>query len=109
MALARTIFVLCILSALLLCISWQETRVRYEERRQRELGAMLEERTAEVQRLHAQVARLASPQRITRIVESLEIGLRPPRASYPSPRHEIAAIDISQEPDTLLQPLEFEQ
>ncbi len=89
MALLRTVFALGIVSALVLCVSWQETRVRHEERRLRELGAMLETRTSEVQRLQAQVARLKSPQRIMRLVEVLDIGLRPPIATAPQRQREL--------------------
>ncbi len=92
MALSRTIFVFSVVSAMVLCISWQETRVRHEGRRLQELNAMHASRTAQVLGLKAQVARLKSPQRIMLIVEALDIGLEPPRAVPPLFRHEVASI-----------------
>ncbi len=79
MALLRIIFVLCILSALILCVAWQETRVRQESRRLQEMIAIQDTRTAEVEVLGAQVARLQSPQRIIQIVENMNVGLGRPR------------------------------
>ncbi len=92
MALSRTVVAFSIVSAMVLCISWQETGVRYERRRLQELNAMHASRTAQVQRLNAQVARLKSPQRIMLIVEALDIGLEPPRAVPPLFRREVASI-----------------
>ncbi len=109
MALSRTVFALGIVSALILSVSWQESRVRYEERRLQELNAMLETRTSEVQRLQAQVARLKSPQRIMRLVDALDIGLRPPGATPPQFQRELVLHNPEETAGSGLAPQEVDQ
>ncbi len=92
MAFLRVFFILCIVSAMVLCVSWQETRLRQERRRLHEVSVMLEDRSATALKLRAQVARLQSPQRIMRLVEALDPGLSPPAAAPNPPYRYIASV-----------------
>ncbi len=92
MAFIKTFLVLCVASALLLCVAWQETECRIEERRLRQLEAMVEVHEADVSRLNVQVARLQSPQRILRIVEGLDLGLRLPGEVVPRLEKDITSL-----------------
>lgn len=75
MAIVRTIFVLCVVTALALCVVWQAREGRRAGYRLEELRREAECRQAEVHVYQAHVSKLKTPQRILKLVESLGLPL----------------------------------
>ena len=92
MNIARVLYIQVLLTALGLCVIWQDTLVRQEGYRLERVGRDIENARTEVQKYKAQISKLRSPQRIVTLVRRL--GLEVEQA----PAAQDAGADLSEGP-----------
>lgn len=88
--LVKIIFAQVVITMLALCLLWQNAKLQQGGYIEQQINAHIEDTSSHLQLLRAEVAALSSPQRITQLVEELNLPIQQQNA-IPSQTVAIAA------------------